>query len=151
MAGQAQMVMAGLWAKWKSPTNGEEVLTLRHAAAQSSLHRRYQREAARCVGWTKEGHRHCGAQRLGTASVVEAGRMAAPCLDELNDSQEALTNRFPETQSVRTVSGRKNSYWERRSGARSQAPPLSPRWRISAPPARDRRVSEPLLRGIAMM
>jgi hypothetical protein len=37
------------------------------------------------------------------------------------------------------------------SGVRSPAPPLSPRWRISAPPARDRRVSKPLLRGIAMM
>jgi SOS response associated peptidase (SRAP) len=27
MAGDEQMVMAGLWAKWKSPTNGEEVLS----------------------------------------------------------------------------------------------------------------------------
>jgi hypothetical protein len=27
MAGDAPMVMAGLWAKWKSPTNGEEVLS----------------------------------------------------------------------------------------------------------------------------
>jgi putative SOS response-associated peptidase YedK len=27
MADDAQMVMAGLWAKWKSPTNGEEVLS----------------------------------------------------------------------------------------------------------------------------
>ena len=40
---------------------------------------------------------------------------------------------------------------KRRNGALSPAPPLSPRWRISAPPARDRRVSEPLLRGIVMM
>src|SRR5262249_239014 len=50
-----------------------------------------------------------------------------------------------------SLTGRENSNWERRSGARSPAPPLSPPWRISAPPARDRRVSEPLLRGIAMM
>ena len=34
------------------------------------------------TSWTKEGHRHCGAQRLG-AAVVEAGRMAAPWLGEL--------------------------------------------------------------------
>ena len=27
MADEAQMVMAGLWAKWKSPTGGEEVLS----------------------------------------------------------------------------------------------------------------------------
>jgi putative SOS response-associated peptidase YedK len=27
MAGDSQMVMAGLWAKWKSPTSGEEVLS----------------------------------------------------------------------------------------------------------------------------
>ena len=27
MVDDAQMVMAGLWAKWKSPTNGEEVLS----------------------------------------------------------------------------------------------------------------------------
>ena len=27
MAGDAQMVMAGLWAKWKSPASGEEVLS----------------------------------------------------------------------------------------------------------------------------
>ena len=27
MAGDEQMVMAGLWAKWKSPTNGEGVLS----------------------------------------------------------------------------------------------------------------------------
>ena len=27
MADRAQMVMAGLWAKWKSPTSGEEVLS----------------------------------------------------------------------------------------------------------------------------
>jgi putative SOS response-associated peptidase YedK len=27
MADDAQMVMAGLWAKWKSPTSGEEVLS----------------------------------------------------------------------------------------------------------------------------
>ena len=27
MADDAQMVMAGLWAKWKSPANGEEVLS----------------------------------------------------------------------------------------------------------------------------
>jgi putative SOS response-associated peptidase YedK len=26
MADEGQMVMAGLWAKWKSPANGEEVL-----------------------------------------------------------------------------------------------------------------------------
>jgi N-acetylmuramoyl-L-alanine amidase len=51
----------------------------------------------------------------------------------------------------RSLTGRKNSNWERRSGVRSPALPLSPRWRISAPPARDRLVSEPLLLGIAMM
>ncbi len=27
MADNAQLVMAGLWAKWKSPTSGEEVLS----------------------------------------------------------------------------------------------------------------------------
>ena len=47
--------------------------------------------------------------------------------------------------------GAQNSNWERRNGARSPAPPLSPRWIISAPPARDRLVSEPLLLGTAMM
>ena len=51
---------------------------LRHAAAQSPLHRRDEREATRCVGWTEKGHRHCGAQRLGAAAVVEAGRMVGP-------------------------------------------------------------------------
>ena len=44
----------------------------------SPLHRRYQREATRCVGWTKESRRHCGAQCLGAAAVVEAGRMGRP-------------------------------------------------------------------------
>ena len=35
------------------------------AAAQSPLHRRHQREATRRIGWTKEGHRHCGAMSRG--------------------------------------------------------------------------------------
>jgi ATP-dependent exoDNAse (exonuclease V) alpha subunit len=49
-----------------------------HAAAQSSLHRRHQGEAARGVGWTEEGHCHCSAQCLGAAAVVETGGMVAP-------------------------------------------------------------------------
>ena len=47
------------------------------------IHRRHQREAARGVGWTEEGHCHCSAQCLGAAAVVEAGRMAAPWLGGL--------------------------------------------------------------------
>jgi hypothetical protein len=47
-------------------------------APRADIPRRYQREAARGVGWTEKGHRHCGAQLLGAAAVVEAGRMAAP-------------------------------------------------------------------------
>ena len=42
---------------------------LRHATAQSSLYRRHQGEAARRIGWAKEGHRHCGAQYLRAAAV----------------------------------------------------------------------------------
>src|SRR5215471_11118338 len=37
------------------------------------------------------------------------------------------------------------------SGARLPAPLSSPRWRISAAPARDSRVSKPQFRGIVMM
>ena len=45
MAGDSQMVMAGLWAKWKSPTSGEEVLsctilTCRPNRAMGELHNR---------------------------------------------------------------------------------------------------------------
>jgi len=49
---------------------------LRHAAAQPALHRRDPRQAAGRPGGAEEGGGHCGAQRLGTAPVVEAGRMA---------------------------------------------------------------------------
>jgi hypothetical protein len=45
MAGDSQMVMAGLWAKWKSPTSGEEVLsctilTCEPNSAMAELHDR---------------------------------------------------------------------------------------------------------------
>ena len=49
---------------------------LRHAAAEPSLHRRHTRQAAGRVGRAEEGRRHRGAQRLGPAAVVEAGRVA---------------------------------------------------------------------------
>ena len=50
---------------------------LRHAAAEFSLHRRHPRQAACRSGWTEEGRRHRGAQRLGPAAVVEAARVAS--------------------------------------------------------------------------
>ncbi len=51
--------------------------TLRHVAAEPSLHRRHPRQAAGRVGWTEKGNRHHGAQRLGPAALVEARRVAA--------------------------------------------------------------------------
>jgi exodeoxyribonuclease V alpha subunit len=50
--------------------------TLRHVAAEPSLHRRHPRQAAGRVGWTEKGNRHRGPQRLGPAALVEAGGMA---------------------------------------------------------------------------
>jgi hypothetical protein len=50
---------------------------LRHAAAESSLYRRHTWQAAGGPGWTEEGRRHRGAQRLGPPAVVEASGMAA--------------------------------------------------------------------------
>ena len=64
------------------------------------IHRRHQREAARGVGWTEEGHRHCGAQRLGTAAVVEAGRMAAPQLAELELAMSPAVSSVPKSKTV---------------------------------------------------
>ena len=49
---------------------------LRHAAAEPALHRRHARQEAGRAGRPEEGRRHRGAQRLGTAAVVEAPRMA---------------------------------------------------------------------------
>ena len=49
---------------------------MRSGQSPLPLLRRHQREAARRVGWTKEGRRHCGAQCLGPAAVVEAGGVA---------------------------------------------------------------------------
>jgi hypothetical protein len=43
---------------------------------QLALRRRHARQAACGSGWTEEGRRHRGAQRLGTAALVEAGGMA---------------------------------------------------------------------------
>jgi exodeoxyribonuclease V alpha subunit len=50
--------------------------TLRHAAAEPSLHRRHQRQEVSCSGWPEEGRRHRGAQSFWTAAVVEAGGVA---------------------------------------------------------------------------
>jgi hypothetical protein len=48
---------------------------LRHAAAEPALHRRDPREAVGRAGRPEEGDCHCGAQRVGTAAVVEVERM----------------------------------------------------------------------------
>jgi putative SOS response-associated peptidase YedK len=61
VADNAQMVMAGLWAKWKSPTSGEEVLsctilTCGPNQAMGELHDRMPvilRERL-AVGWVKK-------------------------------------------------------------------------------------------------
>ena len=57
--------------------------TLRHVAAESSLHRRHQRQAAGRAGRAEEGRRHRGAQRLGPGAVVEASGVAAPWFTRL--------------------------------------------------------------------
>jgi hypothetical protein len=51
--------------------------TLRHAAAESSLHRRHTRQATGGPGGAEKGRRNCSAQRFGPPAVVEAGGMAA--------------------------------------------------------------------------
>ena len=71
MADNAQMVMAGLWAKWKSPTSGEEVLsctilTCGPNQAMGELHDRMPvilRERL-AVGWVKKRR---ASKRLATA------------------------------------------------------------------------------------
>ena len=65
---------------------------MRSGQSPLPLLRRHQREAARRVGWTKEGRRHCGAQCLGPAAMVEAGRMAAPWLGKLARQVADLPN-----------------------------------------------------------
>ena len=45
--------------------------------SMAELHRRHPRKAASRVSWTEEGRRHRGAQRLGSAAMVETGGMAA--------------------------------------------------------------------------
>ena len=52
---------------------------LRHAAAESALHRRHPRQAARRPGRPEEGDRHRGSQRFGAATVVKARRVATSC------------------------------------------------------------------------
>jgi hypothetical protein len=47
------------------------------AAAEPALHRRHPRQAASRAGWAEEGRRYCGAQRLGSAAMVEAKRVTA--------------------------------------------------------------------------
>ena len=56
------------------------VLTQHYAMlrADSPLHRRHAGQAAGGAGGPEEGGGHCGAQRLGTAALVEARRMAGP-------------------------------------------------------------------------
>src|SRR5882757_5251481 len=49
---------------------------LPHVAAEPSLHWRHARQKTGRAGRPKEGGCHCGAQHLGAATVVEAGRMA---------------------------------------------------------------------------
>ena len=44
--------------------------------AESSLHRGHARQGAGCAGGPEEGRGHSRAQRLGTAALVEAGRVA---------------------------------------------------------------------------
>ena len=51
---------------------------LRDAAAESPLHRRHARQAAGGVGGPAEGGGRCGAQRVRTPALVEAGQMAGP-------------------------------------------------------------------------
>ena len=48
---------------------------LRHAAAEPALHRRDPRQAAGRAGRPEEGGRHCRAQRVGAAAVVEVERV----------------------------------------------------------------------------
>jgi hypothetical protein len=48
------------------------VMTQHYAMLQ-----RHPRQAACRPGWPEEGRRHCGAQRLGPAAVVEAAGVAA--------------------------------------------------------------------------
>ena len=49
---------------------------LHDAATQPALHRSDPWEAPRCVGWTEEGDRHCCAQRVRAAALVEVEGMA---------------------------------------------------------------------------
>jgi len=48
----------------------------RHAAANPALHRRHTRQAAGRSGPAEEGRRHRGEKRVGTAALLEAGRVA---------------------------------------------------------------------------
>ena len=50
---------------------------LRHAAAESALHRHHPRQAPRRAGRPEEGGRHRRPQRLRPAALVEAGRVAS--------------------------------------------------------------------------
>ena len=45
---------------------------LRHAVAELALYRRHARQEAGRTGRTEEGGRHCGAQRVGAQTLVEA-------------------------------------------------------------------------------
>ena len=50
---------------------------LRHAAAESALHRYHSRQTPRRSGWSEKGGRNRGSQRLWTAALVKAGRVAS--------------------------------------------------------------------------
>ena len=50
---------------------------LRHAAAESPLYGYHPRQTPRRSGWSEEGSRDRGSQRLWPAALVEAGRVAS--------------------------------------------------------------------------
>jgi ATP-dependent DNA helicase RecD-like protein len=72
-----------------------DMLVPRVAAAKPSLHRRHSRQAAGRVGRTEKGRRHCGAQRLRPATLVEAGRMAASWSSRLTAQHGGLSLSIP--------------------------------------------------------
>ena len=53
----------------------EKLLNFADAAARPALYQRHPREAPRRPGWPEEGRRHCRAQRLRPAAMVETERM----------------------------------------------------------------------------
>ena len=94
---------------------------LRHAAAEPALHRRDPRQAAGRAGRPEEGRRHCRAQRVGTAAVVEAERMVGRTRDAspakvgdglimtVSDHPDILPSRAPASRAAWRPGGRESA------------------------------------------